>query len=356
MVGFIKIGGLKRVRETTVRTGKRGATTFAVDNLATEVKEYTEACDHCGTVRCDIQFPARWVDANQFEIALENSAGPHASGVFDVVFKFPVGCKIMVDAAVRLLSLANQLEYTTRRVSLEFDEGEFGTMGYLNRMGFFDCLARGVEVEPDRPLLSSANRYRGLSDALVEIAAINPADQNVAKTTPGRLTDVLINACRRRADVRSLEKAAFTVFAELIGNVFEHSRTRLDGYAALQLYKGRRKGSLKVAVSDSGLGVFQTLRPALEKEDQALAALPDADLFIEVIRQGISRHGKGRGNGIKGSANEALKYRAQLDVRLPQSRIVLVPSHTGYKPDMAYCYGDLPLIWGTHLSFEFNLT
>lgn len=38
------------------------------------------------------------------------------------------------------------------------------------------------------------------------------------------------------------------------------SRTELDGYAALQIYS---KGNcLSVAVSDSGLGIMETLRPA----------------------------------------------------------------------------------------------
>ena len=46
----------------------------------------------------------------------------------------------MVDGAIRLLSLANQLAATTRRIHLDFEEGETGTMGYLNRMGFFDHL------------------------------------------------------------------------------------------------------------------------------------------------------------------------------------------------------------------------
>jgi hypothetical protein len=58
---------------------------------------------------------------------------------------------MMVDGAIRLLSLANQL---TRRVRLNFEEGEFGTMGYLNRMGFFDHLHPDIEVLPGRPLWS----------------------------------------------------------------------------------------------------------------------------------------------------------------------------------------------------------
>jgi hypothetical protein len=50
----------------------------------------------------------------------------------------------MIDAAVRLLSLCNQLDASTRRGRLDFKEGESGVMGYLNRMGFFDQLSRSA--------------------------------------------------------------------------------------------------------------------------------------------------------------------------------------------------------------------
>jgi len=107
-------------------------------------------------VHCVIRFPAQWVNALKFETALRNSCGPHAPGTFQVKFEFPANCKMMVDAAIRLLSLVNQLASTMRRVCLDFEEGESGTMGYLNRMGFFDHLALEVEVLPLRPFYSGA--------------------------------------------------------------------------------------------------------------------------------------------------------------------------------------------------------
>ena len=91
--------------------------------------------------------------------------------------------------------------------------------------------------------------------------------------------------------LNELEGAAWTIFAELIDNVFSHSQTQLDGYAVLQPrtlfglpipvfyrqqflpsqlihpnheYRGGKM--LQVAVSDSGLGIMETLRPALNSE------------------------------------------------------------------------------------------
>jgi hypothetical protein len=55
-----------------------------------------------------------------------------------------------------------------------------------------------------------------------------------------------MRSCRTRPDAGELKGAAWLIFAELIDNIFSHSRTELDGYAALQVYsKGNR---LSVAV------------------------------------------------------------------------------------------------------------
>src|SRR5208282_3284998 len=112
-------------------------------------------------MKCQIALPRTWVDASRLEAAIRVGGHPHDRGVYEVVIKFPAGCKVMIDAAIRLLSLANQLAFTTRRVQLEFEEGEAGTMGYLNRMGFFDHLAAPIEVTPNRPAYSGAELYRG---------------------------------------------------------------------------------------------------------------------------------------------------------------------------------------------------
>jgi len=257
----------------------------------------------------------------------------------------------MTDAIVRLLSLFNQLDCCTRRVILDFESKESDLLGYLNRIGFFDNLAPNVEVLPSRPEISGAKLHRGRNRGVVEIARINKnaRDQNL----PGRLTRAIESACANRSDASELTGAAWTIFAELIGNVFDHSDTPIDGLAALQVYP---KGNcLKVAVSDSGRGLLDTLRPSLKTEHPRLAQLSDMELLVQVFRQGISRHGSNRGCGLKSSAEKAIKFRAELDVRLPYVRVLLVPGKQGYAPNTAFCYRDLPLIWGTHLCFTFEL-
>ena len=302
-------------------------------------------------MQCVVRFPANWVNASQFETALRASGGPHAPDSHDIVFEIPAACKIMVDSAIRLLSLANQMASTTRRTRLRFEEGEVGTMGYLNRMGFFDCLDPRVDVEPERPFISGATLYRGENRMLVEIARINKDVRD--DELPTRLSDAVKEACASRADVEELGGAVWTIFAELIQNIFDHSDTQLDGYAALQVYQGGNKVS--VAVSDSGRSIMDTLRPALRTEFPKLADLSDTEVLVEVFHQGVSRHGADRGCGLKGCAAKAIKFTATLDVRLPNQRVLLVPAKGIYEPNTAHCYEELPLFLGTHIGFAFGM-
>jgi len=298
-----------------------------------------------------IELPPRWTNASGLEDVLRAAPSAHQSNSPDVRFRIPRNCQLMTDAAVRLLSLINQLDLATRRVLVEFEEDESGVVGYLNRIGFFESLSSNVTVLPKRPMFSAAARYRGRNPSLVEIERI---DRNRRDSTLlNRLTMAISRACNQRPDVEELKGAAWTILAELIDNVFSHSQTRLDGFAALQVYP---KGNcLKVDVSDSGLGMLETLRPALRSESPRLANMSDVDLLVEVFRRGLSRHGAGRGCGLKGCADKAIKFRAELDVRLPQERVLLVPGKDGYRPNTAFCYSNLPLIWGTHICFTLQL-
>ena len=298
-----------------------------------------------------ITLPPRWVNASVLEDSLRQGPSPLSSQSSEIVFQVPGKCNLMTDAAIRLLSFLNQLDFTTRRVVLKFAAGGNGVLPYLDRIGFFQCLAPDIVVLPRRPTGVTAVRYRGRNPNVVEIARIDRKVRD--RKLPNRLTSAISSACNKRPDVEELEGAAWTIFAELIDNVFSHSQTPLDGFAALQVYP--RGNCLKVAVSDSGLGMLDTLRPALKAEHPKLAGLKDVELLVEVFKQGLSRHGSNRGCGLKGCADKAIKFGAELDVRLPQVRVLLVTSTNGYAPNRAFCYSGLPLIMGTHVCFTFQL-
>ena len=143
------------------------------------------------------------------------------------------------------------------------------------------------------------------------------------------------------------------MLGELIGNVYEHSETDLAGFAALQSYNSGQ--TVRVAVSDSGYGLLDTLRPSLPTHYPKLVGCADTELLVEVLRNGVSRHGRARGSGLKATAERAMKFKATLDVRLPVSHIRLVPSRLGYELGRAIVHDAAPLIWGTHIAIDFRI-
>ncbi len=297
-------------------------------------------------------FQNKWVDGESFESTLIKKPDLLTSPVMSVRFEFPAECKIMVSAGVKILSLVNQLRSIGKQVTLAFIP-DSATFGYLDRMGFFGLLHNDIQVEPEKPQHSAVDLYRGTSKNLVEFAPIDPSNKD--KELPRRLEQALTNAANDHIDKEALGNAAFTMFGESVSNVYEHSETNLNGYAVLQVYK--QGGKATVAVSDSGRGLIQTLRPGIVKNAPKFINWTDEALLIEALRNGLSRHGEYYGgDGLKQCAAKAIRYNAQLEVRLPNCYMRFVPSTDGYTAShKAYTHGQMPLLWGTHITFDFSL-
>lgn len=297
---------------------------------------------------CSLELPTGWVDSRKFETALLKCGDALGAMYSIIVIKIPGGCKLMIDVVIRLLSFCNQAVACTKRIRIEF-EGE--TMGYLNRVGFFDHLAPEAEVLPCRPIYSAAAIHRGGNGGLVEIEKFSGTDTVEQKLVP-RLVAAVERGCVARSDVKQIGDAMFSIFGELVKNVYDHSHTSLDAFAALQTYpQGNR---LTVAVSDSGIGIMSSLRPTLKGGQWD--NLSDVDLLVEIFREGISSKPEDkRGLGLKSSAKHAIGFKADLDVRLLNQRVLLKPSNNQYQRNMAYSQEQLPLLWGTHIAFSFKL-
>lgn len=79
-----------------------------------------------------------WVGAAQFEETLARSVDLHKSVDMAATLHFPKGCKLMVDAAVRVLSLVNQLQFIGKTVSLDFEDGQ-GSMSESRWRSLPEC-------------------------------------------------------------------------------------------------------------------------------------------------------------------------------------------------------------------------
>ncbi len=297
----------------------------------------------------EIEFePDKWVDCESFEICIKRYGSPLDLECASVVFVVPEECKILLNAAARLLALCNQLVSKRKTVTIDFSDFP-STLDYFNRIGFLDHLDNRVGVLPERPPVSKATIYKDNSDAVVEFGKVFPPrlDKELVK----RLTDRFVGQSSTR-----YRSAASTVFSELIGNICEHSKTPLPGFAALQRYGGQRK-HIQTVVSDSGIGIVRTLEPSLKEHYPRLYQLREDEDFDEQLvtavltEGGISRFGSGRGLGFKSSREQAVKFEAELSVRQENFSLKflcrrgetnLIDKQTG-----------LSTIYGTHICFDF---
>jgi hypothetical protein len=352
---------IKLLREKPGLKGREIAKRIGADKkevnsfLGKHLNEFVQDGDYCWSLTNSEEFKIefeenKWVYRDSFENSLQKAGSPLDSDCTFVVFVIPEGCSILLDAAARLLALCNQLVWSKRNVTIDFSNCH-STLSYFDRIGFLDHLDDNIAVLPRRPEVSRLSTYKGNSNALVEFGAVDP--RQIDKELINQLSDAFVQQSHSR-----YEAAASTVFGELIGNIKEHSDSPITGFAALQKYEGRRK-HIQTVVSDSGLGIANTLRPTLEKYHPKLYKLykdvnieSDVGLVIAAMTEGgISRFGEGRGMGFKCSRKQAMKFDAQLFVR--QEHFCL---------DFTYKYGklvevekrlNLPRILGTHICFDF---
>lgn len=301
-----------------------------------------------------VTFSDSWVDCNSFETALKNCEGDIESAS-KVTFVIEDGTSLFLDALARLLALCNQLAHSKNIVTVDFSDNA-KVKHYLNRAGFFDHLNEKVSVLPKRPSQSTAKSYKDNSKNLVELGVVTPHEDEEAKDQlVTRLTNKFIDLTNNE-----YKAAISTIFAELTGNIQEHSSTELNGFAGLQKYEGIRP-HIQTVISDSGLGIASTLRPSLQKHYRDLYNLyhdenldNDIALVTRVMSGGlISRYGAGRGLGFKSSKEHALKFRAKYSVR--QERFSLEFLFENGVLKKAISKTNLVKISGTHICFDFNI-
>lgn len=303
-----------------------------------------------------------WIDGISLDRSVSNVGSPLDSGCKSVTFILPKGCKILLEAAARLLAYSNQSKYIGKRVLIDFSDCQ-ETLSYFDRIGFFKMLHEDVEVKPSRPLLSSAELFKGNSEAVYEFGEVDP--QDLDEDIPQRLKNSFVSYAGE-----GYSQPAFTVLSELFGNVSDHSESPIPGYIALQRYKGfKGRGGysgvnphIQTIVSDSGRGITGTLKPILEERYPEIFRKldftdPKSDplLVCEVFKKGrISQSSdEGRGLGLKRSGDVAASYDAVISAR--EGCFELNLTYKSGKLHKANYELNLPRLMGTHICFDFFL-
>jgi hypothetical protein len=300
----------------------------------------------------ELTLPDGWVTADDFETALRMTGAVLDGPSSTVRISFPPTCKPMIDCTARLLALVNQLAHRKKVVTVDITNAK-STSTYLNRAGFFDLLHDNVIVLPNRPIRSAARRFQGQSDNMVEFGAVDPDPEADNTKLIVQLTNKFVQQSSPAHKV-----AAFTVFSEMINNVSQHSQASLHGFAALQKYSGKHD-HIQTVVTDSGVGIADTLRPALKDHyselfEQFGTKSPASDIGLVIAAMGkgeISRFGEGRGLGFKSSREHAVKFHAILSVR--QEEFCLRFEYRNGQFAVVQKQSRLPKLQGTHICFDF---
>lgn len=295
-----------------------------------------------------------WLSEVHFEKAMAKSGSPLDAEHGHVVIKFAPERSMLLCAAVKVLTLANQLVAAKKKVELDFSENP-KMLTYLDRAAFFDRLNSAVKVIPKRPASSAAQKYNGKNDGLVELLEIDAKQNDV----PERIRHSFIES----AGPEHAGKL-FRVVAEFVGNVEDHSGTEIPGLAGLQCYgkAGTGKQKILAVVSDSGKGICATLRPALpehfpelvKKFDSTIKNSAPMLILHAVLKGGLTRKGFGRGGaGLHAGHEVAEKLSATIKIRQENFSVTLeykddAIEHTSWTPN-------LPKLMGTHITFEFKL-
>lgn len=303
-----------------------------------------------------------WIDGLALDRSISNAGSPLESECSSIHFIVPEGCKIFLEAEARLLAYSNQSIHLGKSVVIDFNDCH-ETLSWFNRNGFFEMLHEAVVVKPNRPMYSSAELFKGNSEAVYEFGEVDPL--NLDEDIPQRLKHSFVSYAGDK-----YSQPAFTVLSELFGNVRDHSESPISGYIALQHYKGFKgrgvnsgvKPHIQTIVSDSGRGITGTLKPILEKRYPEIFKKldfsdPESDplLVFEVFKKGrISQSSdEGRGLGLKRSGEIAASYDAIITVR--EGCFELKLTYKSGKLSKANYELNLPKLMGTHICFDFFL-
>ena len=303
-----------------------------------------------------------WIDGLGLDRSIGKVGSPLESECSSIHFIVSKGCNIFLEAEARLLAYSNQLIHIGKRVVIDFNDCN-ETLRWFDRNGFFEMLHEDVVVKPNRPIFSSAELFKGNSEAVYEFGEVNPDDLD--EDIPQRLKHSFVSHAGEK-----YSQPAFTVLSELFGNVRDHSESPIPGYIALQRYKGFKGKNgfagvnphIQTIVSDSGRGITGTLKPVLEKRyPEIFKRLDFSDsksdplLVCEVFKKGrISQSSdEGRGLGLKRSGDVAASYDAVISVR--ESCFELKLTYKAGKLHKADYELDLPKLMGTHICFDFFL-
>ena len=301
-----------------------------------------------------INFPQKgWISASKLEDILQEHTSLWSKEIRNITLVFN-DCSFLLESLSRLLALINQLADEDKCLTLDFSDST-KAFSYLCRVGLFKLINNSVAITP-KPKDSSS--YYGNNLNTIEFGTIN--SKNPDENIPFKLKLAFSqNVGKQHAN------QAFTIISELFGNVSEHSKTKLDGFIALQTYKGKRK-HIQTVISDSGVGIIGTIRPILKtrypqlyKKYQNQNEHSDSRLIKDIFDYGKissaeNNSDESRGLGLKRSSDIVSNFfNATINIRQENFHVIL--EYLNGKLKIKETRSCLQKLNGTHICFDFYI-
>ena len=265
-----------------------------------------------------------WLTSDGFEEVIKQYDGLWDEETTAIEMTF-LGGSFLLDSLGKLLALINQLSYVGKSISLDFSACD-QSFSYLCRVRFFELIDKDVVVTPN---IKDTSCYHGHNSKVMEFGVITPEEPD--ESIPVQLKQAFIEQAGS-----THSNAAFTMISELFGNVRDHSKSPIDGFAALQVYSKTKR--IQTVISDSGVGVANSLRlvlreryPEIYQEFKTVNSENDALLIKRVFERGRissaeNNDDESRGLGLKRSGDIAAKFNAKIHIRQESFELTLIYS------------------------------
>ncbi len=303
------------------------------------------------TIQFKSKKPSGWISGYDFEQILKEAKLKLYKNKKALTIVIQSRANAPLNTLIRLLNVANQLDGEGFKVTLNFAGKTNNLLGYCHAIGLLECLSEGVILKSDKPFDKNA-KIKATGNSYVSIHKISGSVHD--KSLPQKLADKITGAIPSISEENrdNLNIQFFSLFSELTRNVCEHSKTELNGFAALQVYRGAN-GRAEIVVCDSGIGLLESLKPSFKAHNKKYESYSDLQLIREMLTHGISsKKGDLGGNGLCTCFLHAKATNSDMHIRLNDAyyHLFKVAEHHNLESALKVS-SDLLRLAGTLISF-----
>lgn len=276
--------------------------------------------------------PFGWVDSGLFDESVHERVSPQ-----DTALRINVtaGAKLTVDAAIRLLTFAEEWTESGKELEIKFSDSHDMSLARLHRIGYFDFLPASAV------LVGTTSKNPSDPQGLFEIVQVTGAKPE--------LPPIIFEQLLMQYSSRVVAMDVVNIIDELLTNILEHSG-RGDGYVGMQLSQCSRIAT--IVASDRGTGLLESLSSQLQ--DLEINDLGKDQLLNKLLNEGLSiKKYRPSETGLSRAARRASKYRPVISICLEHIHADIELTPYGYQ--VTRLVEVESFVKGTTITFDLDL-